>query len=537
MDDTAHLVASEVAAALDEQLVADLVEGTPADRFRLVSQIVDLTRRSATVRSVQVVDGSGEVFASDDFTAVGRRAAPPAEVFGSRREPVLHAERGNAEFLYPKYLYRSRPRLRAPAALQRSAADRYLRLGLDPLGSSASTPRAAPPVSAPWASGLVRGSPTPAHPAAAHEELVVALEQRARRAADGRPEEPPRRSPSPAASARVPAGAAAQRAADGGCATRRHDGRRAGAALARAPGGVRQRTGALAARAAARPRAGGLADGARLPGELLAERLHGPGERQSGRPRGHPPGQGTPCPLPGLPTRRRRKRRPLGATPRPRAAACRRDRPAHGGPAAGPDPRLPRRGPRPPRPTQRHGAQPRAAPPFARPGNPASRGPRVQATAVGDRHRAGAAAAAPRTRRAAGADRAAVGEGGVVRPPGRARGDRGAALSAGAAAAGDARGSCPKHGKWSPTATITPAAPHRHPRVEGARGGHAAMLSSARDGRGCGSRHRKGIRGAARPHLRLHSPPSKRHRHRLVRGALDFRGAGGNVEGGPAGRR
>ncbi|HXT49966.1 MAG TPA: ATP-binding protein, partial [Thermoanaerobaculia bacterium] len=93
MDDTAHLVASEVAAALDEQLVSDLLEGTPADRFRLIGELQDVTRRSTTVHSLEVVDRSGEIFASESFERTARRAPLPAEVFGSRPEPILHVER------------------------------------------------------------------------------------------------------------------------------------------------------------------------------------------------------------------------------------------------------------------------------------------------------------------------------------------------------------------------------------------------------------------------------------------------------------
>src|SRR6185436_1593817 len=92
MEDTARLVASEVGAAIDAQAVSGLVEGTPADRFRLISQATKLTSRSATIRSAEVVDRRGEVFASDEFVDVGRRAPTPAEVFGSRPHPVLRVE-------------------------------------------------------------------------------------------------------------------------------------------------------------------------------------------------------------------------------------------------------------------------------------------------------------------------------------------------------------------------------------------------------------------------------------------------------------
>jgi signal transduction histidine kinase len=123
MDDTAHLVASEVAAALDEQLVNDLVEGKPGDRFRLIDQIRELTERSTTVRSLQVVDRQGEIFASESFVGTARRAPTPAQVFGSRREPILHGERaeGRRGRAYVLFL-----------PLQRDdVLIGYLRLGLD----------------------------------------------------------------------------------------------------------------------------------------------------------------------------------------------------------------------------------------------------------------------------------------------------------------------------------------------------------------------------------------------------------------------
>src|SRR5687767_3547533 len=73
MEDTARLVASEVGAALDAQAVSGLVEGKPADRFRLISQVTKLTSSSSMIRSAEVVDRHGEVFASGEFVAVGRR--------------------------------------------------------------------------------------------------------------------------------------------------------------------------------------------------------------------------------------------------------------------------------------------------------------------------------------------------------------------------------------------------------------------------------------------------------------------------------
>jgi len=123
MDDTAHLVASEVAGALDEQLVSDLVEGQPADRFRLIGQIQDLTKRSAVVRSLEVVDSRGEIFASENFVRAARRAPLPAEVFGSRRDPILHLERGEGS--------RGRAYVLLLPLQRGGALVGYLRLGLD----------------------------------------------------------------------------------------------------------------------------------------------------------------------------------------------------------------------------------------------------------------------------------------------------------------------------------------------------------------------------------------------------------------------
>lgn len=122
MDDTAHLVASEVAAALDEQVVADLVDGDRDGRFRLLNQISELTRRSATVRSLEVVDVRGEVFASGDFGAVGRRQPPPIQVFGERREPLLLSEHGRG--LRRSYVL-------AMPLESRGELVGYLRIGLD----------------------------------------------------------------------------------------------------------------------------------------------------------------------------------------------------------------------------------------------------------------------------------------------------------------------------------------------------------------------------------------------------------------------
>lgn len=92
MQDTTRLVASEVAAALDEGVVVELLQGNPDNRLRLLNKVFDVTRRSAMVASLEVVDATGEVFASEQFEAVGRRTTPPAEVFAAGRAPRLLSE-------------------------------------------------------------------------------------------------------------------------------------------------------------------------------------------------------------------------------------------------------------------------------------------------------------------------------------------------------------------------------------------------------------------------------------------------------------
>lgn len=123
MDDTAHLVATEVAAALDEEVVGELLGGSPANRIRLLNQIHDLTRRSAMVRSVEVVDARGEVFASDRFEAVGRRVQPPSRIFDATPEPRLLAEGGEG--------LRARQYVLAMPLAREGELLGYLRLGLD----------------------------------------------------------------------------------------------------------------------------------------------------------------------------------------------------------------------------------------------------------------------------------------------------------------------------------------------------------------------------------------------------------------------
>jgi signal transduction histidine kinase len=123
MEDTARLVATEVAAALDEGVVAELLEGNPENRLRLLNQVFDVTRRSTMVRSLEVVDRSGEVFASGQFEAVGRQLPAPAAVFAGGREPRLLSEQGDGR--EPEAWVLAMPLERDGELLG------YLRVGLD----------------------------------------------------------------------------------------------------------------------------------------------------------------------------------------------------------------------------------------------------------------------------------------------------------------------------------------------------------------------------------------------------------------------
>src|ERR1044072_388000 len=82
MEDTAHLVASEVAAALDEQLVSDLLEGTPAARLRLIGALQDEKRPATPPRPPPAARRCGRGV----WPAAGGRSftssAPPRDVAG-----------------------------------------------------------------------------------------------------------------------------------------------------------------------------------------------------------------------------------------------------------------------------------------------------------------------------------------------------------------------------------------------------------------------------------------------------------------------
>ena len=86
MEDTARLVGNEIAAALSESALAQLLQGDPATR-QLLEQIVgDVTTRSHVVASIAVVDDSGRVVVSDDLE-MGHQLVMPAVIFQGTTQP------------------------------------------------------------------------------------------------------------------------------------------------------------------------------------------------------------------------------------------------------------------------------------------------------------------------------------------------------------------------------------------------------------------------------------------------------------------
>ncbi len=80
MEDTARLVGNEIAAALSESALAQLLQGDPATRQLLEQIVADVTTRSHVVASISVVDEGGRVVVSDDLE-MGRQLVIPAVIF------------------------------------------------------------------------------------------------------------------------------------------------------------------------------------------------------------------------------------------------------------------------------------------------------------------------------------------------------------------------------------------------------------------------------------------------------------------------
>ena len=86
MEGSARLVGGEVAAAMSESALEQLLQADPGARQRLVQMVADLTARSEVVAAIAVVDENGQVVVSDDIE-VGKQLALPAVIFQDDRRP------------------------------------------------------------------------------------------------------------------------------------------------------------------------------------------------------------------------------------------------------------------------------------------------------------------------------------------------------------------------------------------------------------------------------------------------------------------
>ncbi len=92
MEDTARLVGGEIAAAMSESALAQLLQGDPVTHQRLEQIVGDVTGSSHVVASLAVVDENGSVVVSDDLEA-GHQLAMPAVVFqGTTRPQFLSSQ-------------------------------------------------------------------------------------------------------------------------------------------------------------------------------------------------------------------------------------------------------------------------------------------------------------------------------------------------------------------------------------------------------------------------------------------------------------
>jgi signal transduction histidine kinase len=86
MEDTARLVGSEIAAAISESALDQLLQVDPATHQRFEEIVTDLRQRSHVVASMTVVDESGRVVVSDELDA-GRQLAVPGVIFQDTTRP------------------------------------------------------------------------------------------------------------------------------------------------------------------------------------------------------------------------------------------------------------------------------------------------------------------------------------------------------------------------------------------------------------------------------------------------------------------
>ncbi len=86
MEDTARLVGGEIAAAMSESALDQLLQADPGTRQRFEQIVADLRQRSDVVASMTVVDETGVVVVSDELDP-GRQLAVPAVIFESSTRP------------------------------------------------------------------------------------------------------------------------------------------------------------------------------------------------------------------------------------------------------------------------------------------------------------------------------------------------------------------------------------------------------------------------------------------------------------------
>jgi signal transduction histidine kinase len=86
MGATARLMGSEIAAAMSESALDQLLQADPVTRQRFEQIVADLRQRSDVVASMTVVDESGRVVVSDELES-GRQLAVPGVIFQSTTRP------------------------------------------------------------------------------------------------------------------------------------------------------------------------------------------------------------------------------------------------------------------------------------------------------------------------------------------------------------------------------------------------------------------------------------------------------------------
>lgn len=119
LSDTARLMGREIAAALTESALQQVLNSDPAATSNLKDIVASVTERSQLVTSLIVVDASGTVLAADT-DQVGQQAAVPEMIFGSDTQPRFVSEGG----LTDSNLYLFVP------LLQQEHVEGYLRLTL-----------------------------------------------------------------------------------------------------------------------------------------------------------------------------------------------------------------------------------------------------------------------------------------------------------------------------------------------------------------------------------------------------------------------